>query len=586
MVALASPIEIASSSPKLLFVRPVLLGLAVAALLSGCADEPTPMNSPIPPEISMPVSPDMTSTPMPEPTDTPSPTLTPEPRATATPEPTALPTSKLMVTPTDTPVPTPTNTPVPTPTATPTASPSPTPTPELRLEPINPGLFLDEIPPSERSCLLFSLEEDRVSQLFDGTVTTATVEEQRVVTRCLSKDTVLRLRLGHEQSDYHLGDDTTSCMASRLDAFYPDGLLVSLRLRLVRDVLDPSELEELYQQNRDVFWSILMCGAKEEWSRVWRNLLNLQDLGIDQLRCFVNELDPDLTNELFLAAQRGDPLLAHFRAAENCGFELQTLLGETNTRVSTPTPTPTPAPAPTAVPAVPAPTAAPAATPAPPSVAPDFEFSFYPDYPNRPGEFRQAERLSDPGMRGFTVLLHFWHSGCSICTSDILLLDKAYRSGRWPSTHFLGVETFEQRDPDRAQLLLQDLGVSYPLVFDRDGQVARDYGLHDAPATILLDADHNIVFRWHDALTEEVLEKLLSNIAEPKSGTPPVAALPGRPSGSPPPMFIDPALRHFAVMKLAKDPRAAITIELFADRASRHGQQLRLVGQRALLRRG
>ena len=510
------------------------LTVVLACILAGCSRDSNPPE-PTPAEAQA----------------IPTNTATPEPTSTATP--TAIPTAQAQPAPAATPeFP-------PTPTATPTLEPSPTPKP--RLEPIDPNEFLGKIPRSDRSCLLFSLQEDRVSQLFDGTVTTATVEEQRVVTRCLSKDTMFRLRLGVAQSNYHLGDDTTSCIAEQLDAFYPDGLLVSLPLRTGRDVLDPSELEELYQQNRDVFWSILMCGTKEEWSRVWRDLLNLQDFGIDQLRCFVNELDPYLTSELFLAAQRGDPLfLAHFRAAESCGVELQALLA------AKAKPTPTPAPAPTAVPAVPAPTAVPAATPASPSVAPDFEFSFYLDYPNRPGEFRQAERLSDPGMRGFTVLLHFWHSGCSACTSDILLLDKAYRSDRWPSTHFLGVETFEQRDPDRAQLLLQDLSVSYPLVFDRDGQVARDYGLHDAPATILLDADHNIVSTWYDSLTEDALEELLSNIAEPKSGTPPAAALPGRPIGSPPPMFIDPALRYFAVMKLAKDPRAVITIELFADR--------------------
>ena len=39
--------------------------------------------------------------------------------------------------------------------------------------------------------------------------------------------------------------------------------------------------------------------------------------------------------------------------------------------------------------------------------------------------------------------------------------------------------------------------------------------------------------------------------------------VPGRPAGEPPPMFIDPELRYYALIHLAKDPKAVIRIELY-----------------------
>ena len=39
--------------------------------------------------------------------------------------------------------------------------------------------------------------------------------------------------------------------------------------------------------------------------------------------------------------------------------------------------------------------------------------------------------------------------------------------------------------------------------------------------------------------------------------------VPGRPAGEPPPMFIDPELRYYALIHLAKDPKAVIQIELY-----------------------
>ena len=163
----------------------LLIGIAaLAMLMAGCSDEPTP--SPVakilPSSTATPTSvptptatatatltptPSQTPTPSPLPTPTPIPTATPTPTQTptpsplptptpiptATPTPTQTATPSPLPTPTATPTPIPTATPTPTQTATPTAAPTPvptaTPTPTATATPTPSGT-----PVSDRAALI------------------------------------------------------------------------------------------------------------------------------------------------------------------------------------------------------------------------------------------------------------------------------------------------------------------------------------------------------------------------------------------------------------------------------------------------
>ena len=404
------------------------------------------------------------------------------------------------------------------PTRTPQPSPTPTPVP---VDVYYPRAFLDQIPDSERNCLLFSLEQDRVSRLFDGLYSIkATFEELQIAKRCLSKETMLRSTLGAVESEHHLSADTTACVANQLNSFYPDGLLVSLPLRTIVQVVDPSEREELLRQGQVVFWSVHLCASKQEWSRNWGNVLNLQDLGIDALRCFVNRLGPDNTSSLFSVVQRADsPVLEHFSAGEGCGFELETLLSKltrptpTPAPVATPVPTQAPSrPAPTAAPVAtpvptqapprPAPTAAPVATPAPaPTAAPagsnlDFEFT---EVLQGPEGFEEYPRLSY--LRGGTpVVLFFWFAGCPPCVPSMRLVDREYRNVGWGGLPVIGVVL--PGDPERAMEQARELGLTFPIIYSGDEGISDRFGIQGVPTTILLDRNHQEVYRIEGTLND------------------------------------------------------------------------------------
>ena len=408
------------------------------------------------------------------------------------------------------------------PTHTPTAEPTPTPTPEPTLKPIDPNLsILDQFPAIERSCLLFDMEEDRLDRLFKRE-TRATAEEIEAIAGCISRDTVIAMHLGGLASEWGgLSGETSACAVGRLKKMDKDALAVALfdrqrDLRSDDQVVLGYDREAIEDLEASIWQSIFLCLNKEEWTALSPSVdLNVDDVGIDALRCVLNELGPLGFVELFDAAEGATPSVEVFSAAENCEIDLESLLPKQTRPEPAPTATPQAQPVPTAVP--PAPTAVPAATPAPAATqapfekAPDFELPFY---RNRAGE--PGLRLSD--LSGTPVVLNFWFAGCPPCRPTMSAIETVYKSGRWAEVLFLGIQIplgTEQLDPDRGQAFAEEIGVSYALVFDAEEEVSRNYGIAGVPTTIVLDSYHNIVGRWAGVLDGNVLENLIRQIASP-----------------------------------------------------------------------
>ena len=418
--------------------------------------------------------------------------------------------------------PTPTVEPTPTPTVEPTPTPTlePTPTPQPKLEPIdlNPSI-LDQFPAIERSCLLFDMEEDRLDRLFKRE-TSATAEEIEAIAGCISRDTVIALYLGGIANESgSLSGETSACAVGRLKKMDKDALAVALfdrqrdlrqrDLRSDDQVVLGYDREAIEDLEASIWHSIFLCLNKEEWTALSPSVdLNVDDVGIDALRCVLNELGPLGFVELFDAAEGATPSVEVFSAAENCEIDLESLLSRQTRLEPAPTATPQAQREPTAVPAA---TPAPAATQAPFEKAPDFELPFY---RNRAGE--PGLRLSD--LSGTPVVLNFWFAGCPPCRPTMSAIETVYMSGRWAEVLFLGIQIplgTEQLDPDRGQAFAEEIGVSYALVFDAEEEVSRNYGIAGFPTTIVLDSYHNIVGRWAGVLDGNVLENLIRQIASP-----------------------------------------------------------------------
>ncbi|MBT8083910.1 MAG: TlpA family protein disulfide reductase [Woeseia sp.] len=92
-------------------------------------------------------------------------------------------------------------------------------------------------------------------------------------------------------------------------------------------------------------------------------------------------------------------------------------------------------------------------------------------------------RLSE--YRGDVVMINFWATWCGPCRQEMPLLDDLY--GRYERVGFklLGVNIDD--DAGRALKMIDELGVSFPVLFDEAKDVSRLYQVEAMPVTILVD---------------------------------------------------------------------------------------------------
>ena len=92
-------------------------------------------------------------------------------------------------------------------------------------------------------------------------------------------------------------------------------------------------------------------------------------------------------------------------------------------------------------------------------------------------------RLSE--HRGQVVMINFWATWCGPCRQEMPRLDEIFARYEQAGFTLLGVNIDE--DAERAQRLADELGVSFPLLFDDEQDVSRLYDVQAMPMTVMVD---------------------------------------------------------------------------------------------------
>ena len=111
--------------------------------------------------------------------------------------------------------------------------------------------------------------------------------------------------------------------------------------------------------------------------------------------------------------------------------------------------------------------------------APDFTLKSY-----------TGENLRLSEYRGEVVLINFWASWCGPCRQEMPVLSELHDKYRALGFTVLGVNV--EADSSKARKLLQEQPVSFPVVFDNDSVVSKQYDVVAMPSTVLVDRDGNM----------------------------------------------------------------------------------------------
>ena len=97
-------------------------------------------------------------------------------------------------------------------------------------------------------------------------------------------------------------------------------------------------------------------------------------------------------------------------------------------------------------------------------------------------------RLSE--YRGDVVMINFWATWCGPCRQEMPLLDELYTRYQRVGFNLLGVNIDD--DSRRAMAMVNELGISFPVLFDEDKKVSKLYEVEAMPLTILLDREGTV----------------------------------------------------------------------------------------------
>jgi peroxiredoxin len=100
----------------------------------------------------------------------------------------------------------------------------------------------------------------------------------------------------------------------------------------------------------------------------------------------------------------------------------------------------------------------------------------------------QNLRLSE--YRGDVVMINFWATWCGPCRQEMPLLDELYSRYQRVGFNLLGVNIDD--DSSRAMAMIDELGVSFPVLFDSSKEVSRLYRVDAMPVTIIVDREGNV----------------------------------------------------------------------------------------------
>jgi peroxiredoxin len=122
-------------------------------------------------------------------------------------------------------------------------------------------------------------------------------------------------------------------------------------------------------------------------------------------------------------------------------------------------------------------------------------------------------RLSE--QRGKVVFLNFWATWCPPCRQEMPDMELLHREMTLADQPFQMLAVLSNDDPTNGALLAEGLGLTFPILKDREGLTAHAYGLIGLPETFIIDGNGIVRKRligarpWNSPENREMLSQYL-----------------------------------------------------------------------------
>jgi cytochrome c biogenesis protein CcmG, thiol:disulfide interchange protein DsbE len=99
-------------------------------------------------------------------------------------------------------------------------------------------------------------------------------------------------------------------------------------------------------------------------------------------------------------------------------------------------------------------------------------------------------RLSD--LRGQPVLVNLWATWCPPCRAEMPTLEKVYKDYKDQGFTVLAVNMTSQDDSQAVMPFVNQRGLTYPILLDDQGAIAKAYQMKSLPSSFFINRDGTI----------------------------------------------------------------------------------------------
>lgn len=130
---------------------------------------------------------------------------------------------------------------------------------------------------------------------------------------------------------------------------------------------------------------------------------------------------------------------------------------------------------------------------------------------------RAGGEVSLAGLKGDVVLINFWATWCGPCRKEMPVLEQIYR--RYKSLGFTLLAVNVEEDSEGAVRWLEQVPVSFPVLFDRDSRVSKLYDVTAMPSTVIVDRQGRVryVHYGYTPGTENVYQDQIRSLIREKT---------------------------------------------------------------------
>jgi peroxiredoxin len=100
-----------------------------------------------------------------------------------------------------------------------------------------------------------------------------------------------------------------------------------------------------------------------------------------------------------------------------------------------------------------------------------------------------GETITLSDLRGRPVLINLWASWCPPCRAEMPAMQRLYEEYKDQGFLVLAINATNQDNASAAEAFVREHQLTFPILFDVDGNVSRQYQLRSLPTTFFVDPD-------------------------------------------------------------------------------------------------